>query len=93
LASDRERYPHAIDPERVTETNLAESIRFPPSQKICTHRESTPMETMGTGPESTLVTHGEAALAGEPRSGSRRGAPVSLRKASRRSPAHSKPID
>jgi integrase len=36
LASDRERYPHAIDPERVTEINLAESIRFPPLQKICT---------------------------------------------------------
>jgi hypothetical protein len=36
LASDRERYPHAIDPDSVTETNLAESIRFPPSQKICT---------------------------------------------------------
>jgi len=37
LASDRERYPHTIDPETVTETNLAESIRFPPLQKICTH--------------------------------------------------------
>jgi len=37
LASDRERYPHTLDPDSATETNLAESIRFPPSQKIRTH--------------------------------------------------------
>jgi hypothetical protein len=36
LASDHERYTHTIDPESATETNLAESISFLPSQKIHT---------------------------------------------------------
>jgi len=40
LASDRERYPHSIDPDSATGTNLAESIKFSPSQKIRTHRTS-----------------------------------------------------
>ncbi len=38
-SSGRGRYPLAIDPDSVSETNLAESIRFPPSRKIRTHRE------------------------------------------------------
>jgi hypothetical protein len=40
LASDRERYPQMIDPESAAETNLAKSIRFSPSQKICTQFRS-----------------------------------------------------
>jgi hypothetical protein len=43
LASGRERYPLAIDPDSAPETNLAESIRFLPSQKIRTLPISSPL--------------------------------------------------
>jgi hypothetical protein len=41
LASGGERYPQPIDPDRPDATNLLESIRFAPSQRIRTHIEAT----------------------------------------------------
>jgi hypothetical protein len=37
-AADRSRYPLVIDQDNSTPINFAESINFPPFQKIRTHR-------------------------------------------------------
>jgi hypothetical protein len=39
-AADRSHYPLAIDQDNSTPINFAESINFPPFQKIRTHRRS-----------------------------------------------------